>query len=313
MKLIFRAILICCLAVSTAAFAPRQGHDIEGGKDHPMISRYPGSWIIGYVAKDYDEYLFPTGKVENDQLAKSERLEGKITRITYQTANGRSTLEVYRNFESALKQAGFQGLFSCAEPDCGSGNVSQTVNTDNVINYWNNGFGQRHLSAKRSRPEGDVYVSLHLANNTDGAPVAQVDIVEMKPMESGLVTVNAESLAGDIGRTGHATVYGIYFDSGKADVKPESDATLKEIAKLLQAHSDLKLYVVGHTDNQGTFDMNMDLSRRRGDAVVKLLTAKYGIAATRLHAAGDGPTAPVAFNDTEEGRAKNRRVELVRQ
>jgi outer membrane protein OmpA-like peptidoglycan-associated protein len=308
-----RAILICGLTAWTAALAAGQGQDIEGGKDHPMISRYPGSWIVGYVAKEYDEYLFPTGKVESDQPTKSERLEGKITRITYQTPNGRSTLEVYRNFESALKQAGFQVLFSCAEPSCGSGNVSQTVNADNVVNFWNNGFAQRHLSAKLSRPEGHVYVSLHIANNLDGAPVAQLDIVEMKPMEAGLVTVNAESLAGDISRTGHASVYGIYFDTGKADVKPESDATLKEIAKLLQAHSDLNLYVVGHTDNQGGFDLNMDLSRRRGDAVVKVLTSRYGVVAARLRAGGDGPTAPVASNDTEDGRAKNRRVELVKQ
>ncbi len=307
-------ILICLLGgLLVALLARAQQQDAEGSRDHQLISRYPGSKIIGYVAKEYDEYLFPTGKVENDQPTKSERLEGKITRITYQAPSGRSTLEVYRNFESALKQAGFQVLFSCAEPNCGSGNVQQTVNTDNVINFWNNGFAQRHISAKLSRSQGDVYVSLHVANNLDGAPVAQLDVVEMKPMESGLVTVNAATLAGDINRTGHASVYGIYFDTGKADVKPESDATLKEIAKLLQQDPKLKLYVVGHTDNQGTLEMNMDLSRRRAAAVVQALTSKYGVVAARLSPQGDGPTAPVASNDTEDGRAKNRRVELVKQ
>src|SRR5579859_971891 len=209
MKLISRAILICGLIASTAAFAPGQGQDIEGSKDHPLISRYPGSWIIGYIYKEYDEYLFPEGKVQDDKPAKSEDLEGKITRITYKIPDGRSTLEVYRNFESALKQAGFKTLFNCAEPDCGNGNVSQSVTTDNALNYWNPGFAQRHLSAKLSRAEGDVYVSFHVINSTDGGPVAQLDIIEMKPMQSGLVTVNAESLAGDIGRTGHASVYGI--------------------------------------------------------------------------------------------------------
>jgi OOP family OmpA-OmpF porin len=298
----------------TATIALAQNHDVDGSKDHPLISRYPGSWIIGYIAKEYDEYLFPTGKVQDDKPAKSENLEGKISRITYKIPEGRSTLEVYRNFESALTQAGFKNVFSCKEDDCGFGHVSQSVNSDNAVNDWHTepGTVQRQLSSKLSRPEGDVYVSLH-TNNADGGPVVQLDIIEMKPMEAGLVTVNAESLAGDISRTGHASVYGIYFDTGKADVKPESDATLKEVAKLLQAHSDLKLYVVGHTDNQGGFDMNMDLSRRRGDAVVKVLTANYGAAAGRLHAAGDGPTAPLASNDTEEGRAKNRRVELVKQ
>ncbi len=116
-----------------------------------------------------------------------------------------------------------------------------------------------------------------------------------------------------VARTGHAAIYGIYFDSGKADIKPESDATLKEIAKLLQADPALKLYVVGHTDNQGSLQSNMDRSRRRADAVTKQLTTKYAVSAARLSPQGDGPTAPVASNDTEEGRAKNRRVELVKQ
>ena len=98
-----------------------------------------------------------------------------------------------------------------------------------------------------------------------------------------------------------------------ADVKPESDATLAEIAKLLQQTPGLKLYVVGHTDNVGTLASNLDLSKRRGDAVVKVLSTRYSIAATRLSSQGDGPTAPVASNESEEGRAKNRRVELVKQ
>lgn len=304
---------LCIFFTTTMAMA--QDQDVEGSKDHPLISRYPGSWIIGYVAKEYDEYLFPTGKVQDDKPAKSQNLEGKITRITYMIPQGRSTLEVYRNFEGALTQAGFKAVFSCKEEDCGFGHVSQTVNADKAINDWHTepGTAQRQLSARLARPEGDVYVSLHVNNTGDGGPAAQLDIIEMKPMQSGLVTVNEESLAGDIGRTGHASVYGIYFDTGKADVKPESDATLKEIAKLLQTHSDLKLYVVGHTDNQGGYEMNLDLSRRRGDAVVKVLTDRYGVAAARLRAAGDGPTSPVASNDTEEGRAKNRRVELVKQ
>ena len=132
-------------------------------------------------------------------------------------------------------------------------------------------------------------------------------------MESGLVTVNAAALAGDISRTGHSAVYGIYFDTGKADVKPESDAALKEIAKMLQENPALKLLVVGHTDNVGTLASNMDLSKRRAAAVVQVLTATNGVAAARLLAQGAGPLAPVASNGTEEGRAKNRRVELVEQ
>lgn len=127
------------------------------------------------------------------------------------------------------------------------------------------------------------------------------------------MTVNADALAKEITRTGHVAIYGIYFDTGKADVKPESEPTLKEIAKLLQQNPELKLYVVGHTDNVGTLTSNMDLSLRRAESVVKTLISKYGIDTKRLHPVGVGPLSPVASNKTEEDHAKNRRVELVEQ
>jgi len=166
----------------------------------------------------------------------------------------------------------------------------------------------RYLSAKLSRPEGDVYVSLKY-----GCPKVQLDVIEVKPMETGLVTVNADALARDIARTGHVAIYGIYFDTGKADVKPESEPVLQEIAKLLQQNPKLKLYVVDHTNNVGDLTYNMKLSQARAGAVVKELVSKYGVDAKRLKAHGVGPLSPVVSNNTEEGRAKNRRVELVEQ
>ncbi len=170
------------------------------------------------------------------------------------------------------------------------------------------------MTAKISRAEGDVYASFHIEQDNPNVQArVQLDVIEMKAMQAGLVTVDAAALASDITRTGHSAVYGIYFDTGKADVKPESDAALKEIAKLLQQNAALKLHVVGHTDNVGQLASNMDLSHRRADAVVKVLTAKYSVAAARLDAQGVGPLAPVASNESEDGRAKNRRVELVKQ
>jgi outer membrane protein OmpA-like peptidoglycan-associated protein len=173
----------------------------------------------------------------------------------------------------------------------------------------------RVLVAKLSRPSGDLYVALCSAPvGSDPSRVYTfVDVIEAKPMSTGLVTVNAAELANDITQNGHASIYGIYFDTGKSDLKPESDSTLTEISKLLTANPALKLHVVGHTDNQGTLDTNMDLSRRRADSVLAALTTKYSVSAARLRALGDGPSAPVASNDTEDGRAKNRRVELVKQ
>ena len=128
-----------------------------------------------------------------------------------------------------------------------------------------------------------------------------------------MVTVDANAMAKEIAATGHVAVYGIHFDTNRADLKPESDAALEEIAKLLKLDPNLKLLVVGHTDNVGGYDANMTLSDRRAAAVFQALTSKHGIPAVRLRAVGVGMAAPVAPNETEEGRAKNRRVELVRQ
>ncbi|MGD0696651.1 MAG: DUF4892 domain-containing protein [Terriglobia bacterium] len=312
-----RRILIACLLMALTPIAGAgQGQDAEGSKDHPLISRYPGSIIGAYFQKDFDEFTLPLGKLADEKFAKSQHLEGKLTRIVYAAPEGRSVLEVFRNYQGALKKAGFETLFTCGPQECsGSGGTTARVyGTGDYDDYWGPDHGIRYLSAKLGRPEGDVYVSLLVDDQGgNGRPNVELYVIEMKPMEGNLITVDAASLANDITRTGHASVYGILFDTGKADIKPESDATLKEIAKLLQANTTLKLYVVGHTDNQGALDMNMDLSKRRADAVLAALTTQYRVPAARLRAFGNGPYSPVASNDNEEGRAKNRRVELVKQ
>jgi outer membrane protein OmpA-like peptidoglycan-associated protein len=125
------------------------------------------------------------------------------------------------------------------------------------------------------------------------------------------IQANAASWLSDITTTGHAAVYGIYFDTDKAEIKPESEPALAEMAKLLKNNPSLNVFIVGHTDNTGTFEHNMKLSQDRAASVVNALVSRHGMAAARLKAVGDGPTAPVASNDSEDGRAKNRRVELV--
>lgn len=304
------------LMASSVAFA--QGKDVEGSKDHPLISRFSGSVIIHYDVKKFDEYILPLGKLDEERkLSKSQRLEGKITRIQYKAPEDRSTFEIYRNYELALKSAGFRILFAGTERELGWRWISQLYEDINPLM----GDAQykiqseqdfRYLSAKLSSPEGDAYVALCVSLAHRSLAI-QLDVIEVKPMETGLVTVNADALAKDIAKTGHVAVYGIYFDTGKAEVKPESEPALKEIAKLLQQNPKLKLYVVGHTDNMGSLTYNMKLSQSRADAVVTTLISGYGINAKRLEARGVGFLAPVASNKTEEGRAKNRRVELVEQ
>jgi outer membrane protein OmpA-like peptidoglycan-associated protein len=127
------------------------------------------------------------------------------------------------------------------------------------------------------------------------------------------VVANATVLQGGLAQVGHVEVPGIYFDFGKSDVKPESRPALDQVAKLLQANPSMRVWVVGHTDSVGSAESNVALSNARAAAVVRLLTQQMGIAPRRLAPYGAGPYAPVATNKTEEGRAKNRRVELVEQ
>lgn len=271
---------------------------------HPMIPPYPGSTIgMAPIAKAFEEFDIPTGPTKNGAFTKTEHVEGKYSAFGYGAPDGKSQLEVFRNYEGALKAAGFTTIYTCkGNPECGSqvgaGPLGAVPNGDEA----------RYLAAKLTRPEGDIYVAMHVQ------PLeTRFVIVEAKPMVTGLVKISADTLNRDIGTTGHVAVYEILFDTGQAVIKPESAAALAEIAKLLTNTPTLSLHVVGHTDNVGALAGNMDLSRRRAAAVVTALTTTHKIAATRLHAEGVGPLAPVASNDSEAGRAKNRRVELVKQ
>jgi OOP family OmpA-OmpF porin len=222
--------------------------------------------------------------VVESEYGKLSLREGKFTFLTYaftgQRANEPSPLAILRNYENAIKKVG--------------GTILQSM-----TNYWVNG--------KIIKDGQEVWVEVERGNG-----LIWMRIVEKKAMEQ-FIEADAAAFGNDIRATGHATVYGIYFDTGKSAIKPESVQAIGEIAKLLKADPTLKIHVVGHTDNVGGVDANIVLSKARAEAVLQALVRDQGIAAARLSAYGCGQFAPVASNDTEEGRAKNRRVELVKQ
>jgi OOP family OmpA-OmpF porin len=315
--------------------AMAQAQDLPDSRDHPTVSRYAGSVIIGYDFRKFADFVLPLGPVSVSPTGaaaeKSQKLEGRVTRILYLAPEERSTLEVFRNYELELKKGGFQILFSCAGPTCGQQPYSmryflfpmgteQQLKGRDLMRVWTMVQDPRYAAAKRASAQGDMYVSVFVARDTNpgvpatnNRPLVLLEIVETAPMDAGLVTVDAAAMAKGIASEGHVALYGIYFDTNKADLKPESTAALVEIAKLLKTDPSLKLLVVGHTDSVGGYDPNMALSDRRAAAVLQELTSKHGIAAARLRSVGVGMAAPVASNDTDEGRAKNRRVELVKQ
>ncbi len=315
------AFLLFLMLSALLASIPARAGDIPGSSDHYMITRYAGSTIIGHEVKSYDEYrliLGPQGRDANGEVVvtKSEMIEGKVTRIMYKSPKDRSTLEVYRNYEKALKAAGFEELFNCKESSCGD--LFHHVCPESVVEYALYGGDKRFLAARLRRKEGDVYVSLYVIEHTlmnahMGHVMVQLDIIEQEPMDEGMVAVEAEAMAKGIEAEGHIALYGIYFDTDSDVIRPESGKTLSEIKKLLDGNPGLSVFIVGHTDGTGHFDHNMGLSKRRAGAVVRRLASDYGIAAERLNAEGVGPLSPVVSNGSEEGRARNRRVELVKK
>jgi OOP family OmpA-OmpF porin len=269
-------ILLSILCLTPLTFA--QQKDDKNCTDHPLFTRMPDSWIHTCNEREFDVYAFTIGK------EKKESVEGHLWQIRYypQAAakSKPSELQILRNFENAVKKLGGTALYS----DKSKETFRLTKDGKEVwVEVWAEFTGKYGLT-----------------------------IVQKEAMTQDIVA-NADAFLNDLKTTGHAAVYGIYFDTGKSDIKPESAQAIGEVAKLLKSAADLKVYVVGHTDNVGGLETNMKLSQSRADAVTQALVRDHGITASRLKAYGDGPYAPVTSNDTEEGRARNRRVELVKQ
>jgi outer membrane protein OmpA-like peptidoglycan-associated protein len=254
-----------------------QQKDDSACKDHPLFTRMPDYWIRSCTQKQFDAYAFDLGQ------GKKAQVEGEFWQINYlpqATLKSKpSELQILLNFENAVKKLGGTVLFK-----------------------------DKSKETMRLSKEGkEVWITVQ----TSFTGSYTLFIVEKKAMAQDIVA-NADAFSNDLKTTGHSAVYGIYFDTGKSELKPESQQAVGEIVKLLKSETSLKVYVVGHTDNVGGLDANMKLSQDRGEAVVQALI-RSGIDSSRLKAFGNGPYAPVASNDTEEGRAKNRRVELVKQ
>ncbi|MBW7933094.1 MAG: OmpA family protein [Gemmatimonadaceae bacterium] len=235
-------------------------------------------YISAYKESEFDSYRFIGGD------KKPESIEGHKYYLEYRITRGSAApgeLKLRRNIQDALKKVGGDVVFD-----------------DNF---------NKVTTIVLSKAGKETWVEVRSYND-----FFRMTIVEREQMKQEVVA-NAQAMGNDIGATGHVSVYGILFETGKSDIKPESDAAIAEIAKLLQADVSLKLYLVGHTDNVGSLEANMKLSKDRADAVLRSLTTKHGIEAARLKAYGVGSLAPVASNDADDGRAKNRRVELVKQ
>lgn len=268
-------VLVLCLATPVGLFAQQ---DSEGCKDSPLLTRLAGCYISNCSKSDYDAAELT---VTTSGDPRTKHVEGKIEKLTYQ-CEGKSALQVRRNAEQALRAAGYTLDFT---------------GYDLPVHYVTAHKGAQWIAVAASEMTGS----------------SQYDVTTVLAQEMNQeMTSDADAWAAEISKTGHVAVYGIEFDTGKATLKPASEKVLAQVLTLLNAQPDWKMKIEGHTDSTGTKVGNQKLSQQRAAAVVAWLV-KNGIAPARLIAAGLGDTKPIADNTTEEGRARNRRVELVKQ
>ena len=252
--------------------------DEAGCKDHPAVPRYPGFNISACTTNDFNSIEFRTG----DETTVTK--EGKFWSITYSPTSEKehSCVEIFRNYANAFKKAG--GKVTWVDPSSCNASMMMPIG------------------------KSERWMNLNLAN---GVTLNTLEIIEVKAMEQHIEVSAADMLAA-LDKDGFIALHGILFDTGKGTIKPESEPLLAEIVKLLTENPELRLSVEGHTDNVGKPKDNQVLSQKRADSVKKYLTGK-GIDAKRLETKGWGDSKPVGDNRTEDGRASNRRVELVKK
>lgn len=329
-----------------AQIEPQYQKDAAGSKDHKLTKRFEASVILRQTSKKFADLTIPLERVVFDYGAQAFKPfnklkpEGALTTSFYRLPRDVSTLECIRAYRSELAKDGFEILF---EGDSGGSPTGES-------NTLDNGYGRfiaqvyqtekdfslqqytlpgcddfRYIALKRPGGDGtgDVYVTVFCGAITSswkapekgietGTVIARVDVLEEKPRTDRMVLVKAPEMENQITSTGRVALYGILFDFNKDTVKPESDPTLEQISALLKSEPALKLLVVGHTDNVGEFEFNRDLSTRRANAIVQVLVSRFGVDKSRLFPFGCSFASPAAPNTSEDGRAKNRRVELVR-
>jgi OmpA-OmpF porin, OOP family len=281
---------VLTLSVVTAVAQRQPLKDHPKCKDPALFTRMPGFFMpvdsyCKHVQFDARAFL-----VQKGTGAEKQEVEGRKDEYCYafDESSGQtppSSLQVQRNFQNAALKLGGKVLYS------------------EKGHYY-------RMTLLLASGGKETWAEFSTSGNTL-AERYYLTIVEREAMKQDVVA-NAAAMKGGLADSGHVEIPGIFFDFNKAEVKPESQPALLEMTKLLQENPALRVWVVGHTDNVGTPEANLQLSSARAAAVVAALV-QAGIDARRLAPFGAGPFSPVVANTTDDGRARNRRVELVAQ
>ncbi len=275
-----------------------------------LIPTFAGSKPVYDDALGYNEFYVCVGDSANGK-PDIKRIEGYVRHRFCGLPKGRSAFEMFKNYEEAIlkmdgtvfpisnKKVCIKAFMKKGHPGHGMMNYEYMRLKDIAHTYF---------SGMIPTDTVDHYIAIAVAN-VDGKGVYSLITVETKPMDKGMVSL--ENLDSGLVTKGHIAIYDIYFETGKSEIKGESYDALNMIAEYLKAHSDKQYLVVGHTDNVGDFDANITLSDARANAVVNSLIVDHSVNKEQLKSHGVGPAAPVSSNLTDEGKAKNRRVEIV--
>jgi len=312
--LLFRAFLVFLVGSVLVGAAHAQG---AGDEPRPAIAPPADARLMDSENEDFVTYPLITDRIAqrggiNGNISATLTVEGALMRARYEFADTDTADSVIEGYEQRLGTAGFDVLYDCSGEACGPTFVRASPGYRTSGKVFDRPLAEQHyMAARRADGGGDVYLALQVVRNAQGRLVGQFDTLRVKPREVGAISVNAEQMGKELDTKGRIALYGIYFNTDSDQIKPESDPTLDEIAKLMRDRPQLRLLVVGHTDSTGTFDYNIDLSTRRAKAVVAQLVENLHVSAVRLKPWGVGYTVPRASNDSDVGQAQNRRVELV--
>ena len=273
---------------------------------------YSGSHITYDDQLGYDEFFVCTG-IDEDEKSVITKIEGYIHHRFCYAPEGRSPLEIIKNYEEAVIDKGgmvfpFSNARECIDAFLKKGHPGHGMQNYEYMQLP--GYAGGYFCGKIPTDTADYYVTLIMAR-VDNKVVYSLVTIKTKPMDTGMISL--DNLDDGILSKGHIAIYDIYFDTGRSEIKGESNDALKTIAEYLKTHADKKYLVVGHTDNIGEFEANIVLSTDRANEVVHKLIVDHGVNKEQLKPYGVGPASPVASNSTEEGKAKNRRVDIVQR
>jgi len=328
MKKVTLILTVVALMISTNLFAqdPPRKTDKKGSSDYSGISRYKGAVIQEYNVINYGEFYLGLDKPDNVDFKghgtffkKYLDVKGKIYNTQYLIPEQEGILKVYENYKNALTLAGYNVIYTEDESEHNNFYNEDYYSHRGLANFPDGAYSVNtdhyyYLVAKGVKDSLDVYVNLYIAkggNYGQTFVIVNQTVIETVPLELGLVS--ADNIAQNIELTGHSIFYDIHFETGSATINANSDNQIKQIAEYLNNHKDKKFYIVGHTDNVGDFASNMTLSENRAKAVMNELVSKYSVDANQIKAYGVANLSPVTSNNTDGGKARNRRVEIVEQ